>query len=244
MLPRQHHRGERQSGSEPLHKRASSESRGRSRLPLHAVVADTPATGGGDLVTPTPEGKGPRKGSAPEAIGRRSATLQLRVLVETLRSQQVRPASPPMAWPTELRWVGLSLLGEQGGAEGLDPSAELAPFYELAQRCRRSGMPDMVLAVLNTYRAAASPQAQAQAAQARDQSDLWALVVGAHAQLGTVKLAARVLEDCVQSGRLGVSAADRGASWRASRILEAFVTAGAPGLILGLHLKQQVGSPR
>ena len=41
----------------------------------------------------------------------------------------------------------------------------MAPFYALAQRCRLSGgMPDMVLHVLNTYRAMASPGALSPAA--------------------------------------------------------------------------------
>lgn len=66
--------------------------------------------------------------------------------------------------PTRLFTHNVMPLPTQGGDaptdDGSDSNAEeVEPFYALAQRCRLSGAPDMVLEVLNAYRAMASPGA-------------------------------------------------------------------------------------
>lgn len=115
----------------------------------------------------------------------------------------------------------------------------MEPFYALAQRCRLSSMPDMVLEVLNTYRSMASPEALRLGAprcvscrlivskiskikrlnailrmpcdlppdltlrchkNLDRTADVWTLLITAHAALGDVKLAGRVLEDAVRDG--------------------------------------------
>lgn len=57
-----------------------------------------------------------------QPIGRREAALALTATVEALRAVQ-------------------------GDGREVEAGEELRPFYELAQRCRRSNMPDMVLEV-------------------------------------------------------------------------------------------------
>lgn len=55
--------------------------------------------------------------------------------------------------------IPYSTQGGDAPTDENDINAEVEPFYALAQRCRLSGAPDMVLEVLNAYRAMASPGA-------------------------------------------------------------------------------------
>lgn len=64
--------------------------------------------------------------------------------------------------PNQLPHIHTPQGGDGNNPDGADTTgvdAEVEPFYALAQRCRLSGMPDMVLEVLNSYRAMASPGA-------------------------------------------------------------------------------------
>ena len=54
--------------------------------------------------------------------------------------------------------------------------------------------------MLNTYRRVASPQGSGPPINAT--SDLWTLIIAAHAELGDVALSARTLEDAIRNGRM------------------------------------------
>lgn len=90
----------------------------------------------------------PAKASSPPRLGRVEAMALLQSLVDTLRFEQGGDGSTLSAPPSVPPSVQPSLVEE-----------EVEPFYALAQRCRQSDLPDMVLEVLNSYRAMASPGA-------------------------------------------------------------------------------------
>jgi len=59
--------------------------------------------------------------------------------------------------------------------------------------------------------------------------------------MGEVKLACKVFEDCIQAGQLNLqNPYSLDTKWRLGRILEALVGSSIPGMIMALHLRQQV----
>jgi len=88
-------------------------------------------------------------------LGRVKAMSLLQSLVDDLRQQQggdgTRAASsPPSSLPS---------FSPPSSSPSSVLDEEVEPFYALAQRCRQSDLPDLVLEVLNSYRAMASPGA-------------------------------------------------------------------------------------
>jgi hypothetical protein len=87
-------------------------------------------------------------------LGRIKAMSLLQSLVDELRQQQGGDGSRPSSTSS-----AFSSLSSPFAFPSSALDEEVEPFYALAQRCRQSDLPDIVLEVLNSYRAMASPGA-------------------------------------------------------------------------------------
>lgn len=111
-------------------------------------------------------------------LGRVKAMSLLQSLVDDLRHQQGGDGS-------HLSSTSSSCSSSISPSSTFPSSAldeEVEPFYALAQQCRQSDLPDIVLEVLNSYRAMASPGALSIGAPRT--ADFWTLIITAHAALG------------------------------------------------------------
>ena len=133
----------------------------RSNLPCYATTPTAPPPATAESEQQQQQQQQQQEASPPKEkiealprLGRVKAMSLLQSLADDLRQQQggdgSRASSPPSSLPSFFP-------PSSSPSSVLDEEVE--PFYALAQRCRQSDLPDLVLEVLNSYRAMASPGA-------------------------------------------------------------------------------------